>query len=450
MDASVASTPPRQGAIRMLLDPPADLPAPLAFWWHHDRSLREWITEIGRLHQMLVDVSGDTLLSAIPEPYEDPAQTPIPLTEIGGDPVLVATSTDLFYANQRARWLAFKTLNRWRTRVWRRSPQCGVDLIENTPVNPADAIYLTDTRNRTVFCFHHRDLFSNFMAKITASEEMLPSPRPPTNPWTNEPLTLPQILSVCEAIVQRYAARGRCPPPLFAAFCAARYDLRRFEAENTAMLAQHAITAYFKDLHEHNRETVIDTALELLRDATTRYSAVSFRRWMRQTPVTPIHREWLALVRDYTLSLNLHIQPRRHWHTEDGLYSDVRRLLHRTPLTDPTGPRLRMLRTVGPPPATPLMPAAASPLSLALMHLTTTMGPAPILPLNPGPFTLFTPIQPPTGAQDASGGTVAVTAPDASGGTPNDEDIATAALLMLFQHTLDGGFDFPGSNPPPQ
>jgi hypothetical protein len=445
MDAPV--TPPLPGTIRLLIERPADLPAPLEFWWHHDRSLREWVTDIGRLHQTLTTVSGDTILAAIPEPYADPAQQPAPLTALSGDPVLVAASTDLFFTNQRARWLAFKAFNRWRTRVWHRRPQCNVDLIENTPVQPVDAIYLTDTRNRTIFCFHHRDLFSTFLAKITASTEMLPTPQPPTNPWTNEPLTLGQIITVCQAYLQHCVVRGRCPPTLFAAFCAARYDLRRFESENAAMLAQHAIAAYFKDLHEHNRETVIDTALELLRDATARYSAVAVRRWMRQTPVTPLHREWLALVRDYTMHLNLHIQPRRHWHSEEGIYTDVRRLLQRTPLTDPTGPRLRMLRTITPPTSSSLSPTGAtggpSPLSLALLHMTAAVAMAPMPTPAPSFFpTTVLPLwgpSPPTMSPvlDVSGTAAAAEA----------DDLAAAALLMLFG---GGGFDFPDPNPPPQ
>ncbi len=142
------STLPLPGTIRLLVARPADLPTPLECWWHHDRSLQEWITDIGRLHQTLTTVSGDTILAASPEPYADAAQQPASLTALGGDPVLVAASTDLFFANQRARWRALKTFNRWRTRIWRKSPQCNIDLIENTPVQPADAVYLTETRKR--------------------------------------------------------------------------------------------------------------------------------------------------------------------------------------------------------------------------------------------------------------------------------------------------------------
>lgn len=402
-------TPPSPGTIRLLLPPTPVSPVPLT-WWERDRTLTEWIQE---LTQQTADVSGTTIV-------EGAAASSSSLSSA----IDISASMSLFYANQRARWLAHKTLNKWRWNIWSKRPQCGVDLIMNDPVSPADAVYLIDNRNRAVYAFHYRDLFTNLLTKITASDEMLPCPRPPTNPWTNQPLTQAQTIAVCHALLQHYATRRRCPPTLFAAFCESRFDLRRFEAENTALLAQHAIAAYFKDLHEHNRETVADTALELLRDAGARYSAVSFRRWLRQTPITPLHREWLALVRDYTLHLNLHLEPRRHWHTEDGIYRDVRELLRRTPLENPAGPRLRLLQGLNAVPLTVASPFSnvASSFSTAVLHLSSLGEPAALQ-------------QTPT---DVSGAEVLLHAQiDISG-----DDIATlqsqatAALLLLLQQSF--------------
>ena len=147
---------------------------------------------------------------------------------------------------------------------------------------------------------------------------------------------------------------------LFSAFWAAQFDVRRFATENASLLGQHAIVSYFKDINDHNRETVADTINTLLGESGVSFSPVNVRRWLRASPLTPAHREWLALARDYTLYMNLHVQIRPHWHSEDAVYRDVRRLNQRHPIADSAGPRLRMLRTMG---ATPGPGVAEAPVS---------------------------------------------------------------------------------------
>jgi hypothetical protein len=417
--------------LSLLVPPPADADSPLHSWWSRTLTLRTWVNELTQLSTeaatiTATTVSGETVLPGIGggvsdslSPLEGPYLGSIPPT-----PAFAEASWELFYENQRARWMAFKAFNKWRWNVWRKRPQCGVDLIMNEPVESRDAIFLTDTRNKAVYCFHRRDLFTNLMTKITAADEMLPTPRPPTNPWTNQPLTLGQTLAVCQALLQHSVSRGRCPPTLFAAFCAAGYSLSRFESENSSLLAQYAITAYFKDLHEHNRETVTDTMLELLRDAGQRYSAVAVRRWLRITPVTAIHREWLALVRDYTLHMNLHIQPRRHWYHDVAIYGDVRELFRRTPMEDPAGPRLRLLR------ATP-GPSLRAPVSLAIGQLFETLG---TLDLSENVMTTM-PMSTTILMFDASGNPIQ--APPVQQPTISEEEAAVTALLSLLHSTMN-------------
>lgn len=411
--------------ISLLISEPPEASDPLQVWWSRTLTLRAWVNELTQITTEAATVSGETVLPGIGGGVSDslsPLEGPY-LGSIIPTPAFAHASWELFYANQRARWMALKAFNKWRWNVWRKRPQCGVDLIMNEAVESKDAIYLTDTRNKAVYCFHRRDLFTNLMTKITAAEEMLPTPRPPTNPWTNQALTLGQTIAVCQALLQHSVTRGRCPPTLFAAFCAAGYSLPRFESENSSLLAQYAITAYFKDLHEHNRETVMDTMLELLRDAGQRYSAVAVRRWLRVTPVTPLHREWLALVRDYTLHMNLHIQSRHHWYHDVAIYGDVRELYRRTPLEDPAGPRLRLLR------ATPPEPLRA-PVSLAIGHLFETLGSLPLMDLS-GNTTAPTVL-----LFDASGNPIQSPSQPTSSAV-SEEEAAVTALLSLLHSTMN-------------
>lgn len=218
------------------------------------------------------------------------------------------------------------------------------------------------------------------ISKISTADEMLPNPRPPTNPWTNQSLRLGQLIAVSQFLLCDYAARGRCPPVLFAAFCAAGYDLKRFQSENSSFLSQYAITAYFKDIHDHNREAIVETALQLLADASVSHSPVAMRRFFRASPTTDDQRLWLALCRDYTLYINLHIQTRPHWYDEAAIHRDVRRTYASTRVDDPAGPRIRLLRNINNSAAPSFSAAVAADLvSLSSLMYQPAMSAGPFL-----------------------------------------------------------------------
>jgi hypothetical protein len=320
--------PPAPGHIR-LFDEPDRSSFYLLTYWNTDLTLRDWINNMDKLEK---DISGSTICRAM---Y--PADT-------------ITRMQDMFYSNQRKRWLANKVIRTWRQRIWKKNTQCNVDMIDMAPIQDRDAIFLTDTKHNQIYRFHRRDVFNALISNICMSSEMLPCPRPPTNPWTNAELTLAQTISVTQQLILDYARRGRCPPVLLAAFCEARYDLNEFLSNNSAMLAQHAITDYFKDLHDDNMDVVIDTAIQMLEYAGANYSAPTVRRWFRTAPVTELHRDWLRLTKDYTLYINLHIQIRPHWHTRASINRDTLTLFARTPFAGAISSRMRILRT-GPTPA---------------------------------------------------------------------------------------------------
>ena len=300
-------TCPDLGKIR-LLTRPDPLSIPLLKYWYADMSLTEWNTTLTSLKTDL-----DTK----------------PITLAMSPHNILQTVTEIFETNQRARWLASIVLQRWKLRVWKKRTQCNVDLIDMAAIPDRDAILITDTKQRQMFRFHRRDLFSNLVANICMSEEMMPYPRAPTNPWSNVPLTLGQTMSVCAQLSLDYALRGKCPPVLLAAFCEARFDLKRFKQDNASMLSQHAIYSYFKDLTSENVDTVYDTLTQLLTSANLGYSSNAISRWLKQTPQTALHHEWLLLVRDYTVYINLHVQV-RPWHSSADIRRDVRNLYSRT------------------------------------------------------------------------------------------------------------------------
>lgn len=337
-------TAPLPGRIRLLKGPETAPYCSLEPLWYKDKTLREWIDAIEMAKHDLSD--NPIAVSFRPMDY-------------------IERLEELFHKNQRQRWLAHVVRQRWCRRVWMKKTQCNVDMIDMAPIQDKDAIFMTDTKHRQIYRFHRRDVFTNLLTNICMSDEMLPSPRTPTNPWTNAKLTMPQTMTLCQQIVADYAKRGLCPPVLFSAFWEARFNIRKFHDDNSALLSQHAIRSYFKDLHEENLPTVLDTMINLLDACRILYSIVALRRWLRQTPQTASHREWLTMTRDYTLYINLHVQARQHWYSEDHIYADVRRLYNRTTIPDPASPRLQILRNAAAAAAAPAAaPAQAQPPTL--------------------------------------------------------------------------------------
>jgi hypothetical protein len=307
-----------------LLDDPQPNPYGLQTLWYTDYTFTEWHTMIAKRSR---DLSDNVLINAF---------------DVSGQ---IAFMKNIFATNQRKRWLARVVQLKWTQRVWRKRTQCNVDMIDMAPISDNDAILMTDTKHRQIFRFHRRDVFTNLLSNICLSDEMLPTPRAPTNPWNNSLLTMAQIMGLCQKLVQDFAKRGKCPPVLFSAFWAARFDLRRFQDENSALLSQHAIASYFKDLHIDNIGVVEETIMNLLTAANLDYSPTAIRRWLRQTPQTQLHHDWLKMTRDYTLYINLHVQARPNWYTVERIYLDVARLYNRMTLPDPTSNRIRALRT---------------------------------------------------------------------------------------------------------
>jgi len=228
--------------------------------------------------------------------------------------------------NVREKYLARWVLSRWHWRVWSKRTQCNIDLIEMAPINEKDAFLLTDTTNRTVYRFHIRDVFRNLMANLGSysQTEMLPTPRAPCNPYTNAPLTLAQTITVCQELRRQQQRQ----PLLLAAFCAARFDIRRFYLDNSILLANHTIHEFFKEITDYNRPVLFETLIYLLTQAERSFTPRAISVWLSERPVTRLHDEWRILVRDFTLFTNVFVYSR--WMTVDQMMEDVCALYDRS------------------------------------------------------------------------------------------------------------------------
>jgi hypothetical protein len=352
-------------------------------------------------------------------------------------PTYAADVAALFHENQRRRWLARVVIQRLSQRIWTKRPACNVDLIDLQPVRAADAITVTDTTNNCIYRFHRRDLLNTVMSNLTLSDEFMPTPRHPTNPWTNEPFTRAQTMAVCHRLSADFVKRGRCPPPLLSAFWAANFSIKRFLAENSAVLSQYAIRNFFQEINDDNFSTLYDTMMGLLSDAGVDFSPTRVRRWLNTTPVTPTHQLWINFCRDYTLYLNLHIQARPTWYSPEHIYRDVHTLFANTRMPDPSSTRLRVIRgQSAPTPASNTPQEADAPQPTQPTHNpeptpyvtlpTTLLG---IPPTEPTGFQglLSMMLQPPPLPQAM----ISLTTQDISGG-----DMTLDLALQLIQDSL--------------
>lgn len=299
--------PPAPGKIR-IIEPSNNYPQSIASFWNRDMTLTEWVAEFTTIKKQYTEKTISSVL--YPSNY-------------------LEVLHDMFIANQRKRFLVRKIYRKWSQRVWMKRTQCNITLIDMEPVAEKDAIYLTDTKHHQIFRFHRSDVFTNFLTNIGLCDEMLPTPRVPTNPWTNEPLTFQQTLSICHQMISWYAAKGKCPPLLFSAFCASKYNVRIFRYKHSSLLAHHAIQSYFAEITSDNHEVILDTISQLLTAAGCVHSHICLSRWL-QTAKTPLHKEWLSLVCDYTLYMNLQIQVRPYWYSQSYILFDVRRMYERS------------------------------------------------------------------------------------------------------------------------
>ena len=299
--------PPAPGTIR-LISSSEGYPSCIARYWNLDMSLSEWISELSDIQQ---DYMEHTISAALYPPN------------------YLETLQAIFVSNQRNRFLAYKVYRKWSQRVWRKRTQCNVTLIDMESVEERHALYLTDTKHHQIFRFHTNDVCKTLLSNIGSCDEMMPYPRHPTNPWTNEPLRLAQTIAICQALITTYAAKGACTPILLSAFCSSGYDIRTFRYKYTMLLSQHAIATYFAEITPENRDVIEDTMFQLLTVTGCIFSPNALHQWI-QTPNTRLHRDWLSMVCDYTLYMNLHIQVRPNWYTQSYIRFDIRRLYDRS------------------------------------------------------------------------------------------------------------------------
>jgi hypothetical protein len=103
-----------------------------------------------------------------------------------------------------------------------------------------------------------------------------------------------------------------------------------FERIAAPTLGYYAICSHFKDVGPHNYDLIVVTIQSLLSQAGYFIMESVLGQWIRAEELTALQREWVALVRDYMIYKNLHIQVRPLWYGTTSILDDVRGLYARS------------------------------------------------------------------------------------------------------------------------
>jgi hypothetical protein len=96
---------------------------------------------------------------------------------------------NLIRLNQKIRWAFKRLIQRWRCQRLRQVNTEDVVTMEK----PKQPVYIYDWAARTKYVFEASSLFRGIKACLTLHHDLIPTPKAPINPFTNQPLTLGQL-----------------------------------------------------------------------------------------------------------------------------------------------------------------------------------------------------------------------------------------------------------------
>ena len=139
----------------------------------------------------------------------------------------------------KARQLFKKLLHHYRTR---KLTLANTEDIFTTEI-PKKAVYIDDWASGQRYTFEATTLMRDLTCRLMNHDGLFENPQAPRNPFTNEPLTQSQIISVWNSI----SSSGVYTSSAFALFRKARYNIPRFILENTSYLKLNALFKTMKD-----------------------------------------------------------------------------------------------------------------------------------------------------------------------------------------------------------
>ena len=139
----------------------------------------------------------------------------------------------------KARWLFRKLLHHYRMKKLTVANTQDIFTMEA----PKLPVFIVDWASRKRYTFEAHTLMRDLTCRLMHNEGLFEYPQAPRNPFTNQPLTQSQIISVWNSI----SLAGIYTSSAFALFRKARYSLGRYLVENSSYLKLNALSKVMKD-----------------------------------------------------------------------------------------------------------------------------------------------------------------------------------------------------------
>jgi len=167
--------------------------------------------------------------------------------------------SELFFENQKAKWVVYKFYNRLRMKILRRKDRCWND--QTTYLTPIKDISEESTvklySNGKYWSFHYDELRKSMNYALQSSSYMIATPVAPKNPWSGEELNIGQITSIYEKIT----SNGGKFTIFLSYFRDCNFDIETMKSKYHTQLCENAIRTEIYDISE---EKLLEYAYEEL------------------------------------------------------------------------------------------------------------------------------------------------------------------------------------------
>jgi len=154
--------------------------------------------------------------------------------------------------NETVRWLLKRLIHPWRLKRFRASNTEDV----MTGEIPKKPVHIYDWNTRSKYVFEAATLHKDICSRLCLAEEQFPTPKPPRNMFTNEPLTYGQLFGALRDL-ESYGVSSWVTK----AFASENYSVESFERTYAIPLKKHALKILFSS---HSNPDYIDTLLEFI------------------------------------------------------------------------------------------------------------------------------------------------------------------------------------------
>lgn len=156
---------------------------------------------------------------------------------------------------------------------------------------PKRPVLIVDWQLRQKYVFEAYTLMKDITCRLMTNDGLFQNPQPPRNPLTNLPFTESQIISIWNSI----SLAGVAVSSVFALFRKARYNLRRFELENTTILKINALKRTLNDTScYYYRERMIDFISFIYEEESVHCKIHMYRYCMTNYPNHPLLKQWAS------------------------------------------------------------------------------------------------------------------------------------------------------------